>query len=316
MRTVATEAIWSVNHVADQVLRDLYIKGQGTNITCQSYKGRLLIDNVVSVDAWRSDQFGGQGLFCDQIAGEVTIQNSMFAFSGRPRPPAPPGTPQTPTPYKHDQYLNASIGRLTVAGCILAQAANAGVQTRCMKGSLLQGNVFLDCATAVLAIEGGATLEDNIIFGGQFYYDGHGLTANTGLRSFWPAILKNNYFITRPGQGTPPLMPIHPGVRAFPQGAINMGGWWVHEDPPFTPPDPAPTEFILPGSAGNYVSKDWPGGLFAGPTTGVSFSELPGPRSFDYLPIIAEIEKGMDVAQGIAAIRAALIPKVSSLTSH
>jgi hypothetical protein len=305
-RAIATEAIWSVNHTADQVIENVYVKGMGTNVTCQKHKGDLTIRNVVSVDSWRADQFGGQGVYIDDVAGDVLIEDCLFAYNGRPRPPMPA---QIPTPFRHGVYVNSNVGKLTVKGCIFAQSASAGLQSRSLKGSTVTGCVFLDAAIAILLIEGGATVTGNLIYGGQYAYDGFGLTENMGLRSYWPALLQNNYFVTRPGQSLAPAIASHPEARAFPQGGVCMGGEWVHNDPPWTPPPTSPDEFLLPGSAANWISQDWPGFIFAGKTRFTAFSLLSGPIAFDYRPVIAAIEAGGDVATGIAACRAALLPK-------
>lgn len=298
-----------LNRTGDVSIRNLIVRGnaQGQNIVVQSINGGVTIDNVVSLDAWGDGQFSGQGIYVGAIAGDVTISNSYFGYNGRPRAPPVANGPQTPTPYRHDIYADATIGHLTVTGCILSQAGNAGIQTRTLAGSTVTNCIFLDCATALLLIEGKATVSNCIVWGGQYQYDGSGETSNTAIRAYWPFVVTNSYILTRAGQATAAVMANHPTAKAFPQGAVNVGGVWVHQDPPFTPPAGWPNIAEYVSGSGNVVNSDWPGGVWIGPTKGPGFSTLKGPGpGLNYAPILAKVEAGGSVADAIASIRLAL----------
>ncbi len=284
----------------DQVISNAYVQNWQQNIIAQQYKGSLLVDNVVSVDSYSPAQYEGSGIYLDTIAGTVTIQNSYFGFNGRPR--SIPG--YTPTQYRHCVYANNAIGALTITGCIFAQSANAGVQSRTLAGAVISGCVFLDCGTAILAIEGGVTLENNVIYGGQYLFDGNGWTSNTAIRTYWPLVANNNYIITRPNQIASPAIGPHVGALSSPQGGVNAGGVWVHTNPGWTPPPTPPPEYL--SGSGNFLAQDWPGGLFKGTTQGAGFTVIAGSVSFDYSQILSAVEAGGAVADAITAIRSAL----------
>lgn len=290
----------SFDHAASQVIANSYVQNFQQNIIAQQYKGNLLVDNVVSVDSYSASPFDGSGIYLDTIAGTVTIQNSYFGFNGRPR--SQPGF--TPTQYRHCVYANNSIGSLTITGCIFAQAANAGVQSRTLAGATIRGCVFLDCATALLLIQGGCVFENNLIYGGQYMWDGSGWTALTAIRAYWPLVANNNVIITRPNQVAGPTLGNHVGAATYPQGSVNCGGVWVHTDPSWTPPTNPPAEYL--SGTGNFLSQDWPGGLFKGTTQGAGFTVIAGSVSFDYSQILSAVEAGGSVADAITAIRTGL----------
>lgn len=305
VRTVNKAPIISVGHTADQTIKDQYVKGFAQNIVCQNYAGGLLVDNVVSVDSYDASQFQGQGIYLENIAGNVVIQNSYFGFNGRPRV----NPIMTPTLYKHCIYANDNIGSLVVQNCILSNAANAGVQSRALKGTVITGNVILDCGTAVLAIQGGATVTGNLIYGGQFYFDGANPTGNSALRTYWQMLCRDNLVLSRPGQAAAPAWPNHPTLKGpYPQGGLNVGGQWVHEDPVWTPPAGYPDVPEYLSGSNNRISSDWPGGLTTGPTLMPGWSECAPGVAFDYTSILAAVEAGGSVIDAIGKLRAALVP--------
>lgn len=303
----------SVNHTANQVVRDIYVKGQTRNIVCQAFAGDLLIDNVVSVDSLGEGQFDGQGIYLDDIRGTTTIQNSYLGYNGRSRLPGA----FSPTQYQHHIYFNNSggkAGRLIVRYNLLAKSGGPAIEDRALAGSEVYGNVILDCGVAIEAIMGGADVHDNLIYGGEFFWDGHGWTGNTAIKSYWPILCRNNIVLTRPHQGDVPKSTAHPTTKAWPQYGINLGGGWSHQDPPWTPPPLYPAVPQYMSGSGNLISPSWPGGVWYSSGNG---EKGPGAKlqgwaltedgpDYDCTPALAKVEAGGSVAEAIATIRAAI----------
>lgn len=309
-RAAYPNGIASFNHTADQVIRDAYVRGQSRNIVAQEFKGKLLIDNVVSVDALGTGQYDGQGCYLDDIAGGVTIQNSYFGYNGRSRLPGA----FSPSQYSQDVYNNATgkTGPLRVTHCILATAANAGVQTRTLAGSEIDHCVILDCGTGILNIMGVANVHDCLIYGGNYYWDGNGWTGGTALKSYDRVLANNNVILSRPDQGAVPQSTTHPATVAWPQCGVNLGGKWVHSDPSWTPPAGYPNIGNYMSGGGNTISSDWPhpaNGLVwyssgkneATKIAGWAVSP-PGP-AYDYTPVLKAVEDGGSVPDAIAVLR-------------
>lgn len=317
-RTAYPNGVYSVNHTAAQVVRDAYIKSCPRNIVCQNFKGNLLLDNVVSVDALGPAQFDCQGAYFDEIEGVTTIQNCYFGYNGRSR--LAPGA--TPTQYYHHIYFNSSAGKagpLRVLGCILAKSGADAIETRTLRGSEVAGNVFLDCGVALQCVMGGANVHDNLIYGGEYFWDGGGWTGNTALRGYWQLVCNNNIILSRPGQGAPPASAAHPARAVWPQYGINLGGEWKHSNPAWTPPPGYPAVATYMSGSGNLISPGWPApAQFPGAlwySSGTAEKQKmsgwavgrDGP-AYDYAPLLQQIEdEKIGIPAAIARIRADLL---------
>ena len=327
-RIVATAPVNCVSHTADQVIENLYVRRQGrTNIVIQDCKGNVTVSNVVSVGSKPpdpdADQFGGQGLYADTIGGTLTIEDSYIGYSGIMMPDEPPSGYYTPTMYRHDVYVNDAVGGLIVQRCILGPAANGGVQSRVLKGpSLITGNLILDCGTAILAIEGGATVTGNVIYLSHRYFDGSDGAGGSAVKTYWPMLADKNVIIAGPNQGTFPGFPNHPNARDFPAAMIDVGGFWKHADPAWAPipgytlaeleaaangqpGGRCPPEYLA-GSGNVAPATGWPGAKISGPTKMPGWASAPRVVQFDFAPALAAIEAGGSVAAGMAAIKAGL----------
>jgi hypothetical protein len=215
-----------------------------------------------------------------------------------------PSAYYTPTEFRHDIYINNSVGKLIVQNCILGPAANAGIQSRVLNGpSIISGNIFLDLGTALLLIEGGATVTGNIIYDSHLYFDGSNGAGGSAIKSYWPVLCQDNIIVAASTQSTFPAFPNHPTARMFPAAMIDLGGAWQHTNPSWTQPPGYPNIPQYMSGAGNQFPASW---------SGSQNVELPGwalaPRQvdFDYVPVLAAIEAGGSVAAGITALKAGL----------
>lgn len=312
-RIVATAPVNCVTHTADQVIENLYVRRQGrTNIVIQDCKGNVTVSNVVSVGSKPADpdtdQFGGQGVYAQNVGGILTIEDSYIGYSGIAMPDEPASAYYTPTEFRHDVYVNDSVGGLIVQRCILGPAANAGAQSRVLKGpSLITANMILDTGTAILAIEGGATVTGNVIYLSHRYFDGSNAAGGSAIKTYWPMLAENNIIIAGPNQMAFPGYPNHPAARDFPAAMVDVGGAWQHTDPSWTPPPQYPNiAEYLSGSGNISPASGWPGAKIAGPTKMPGWATAPRIVNFNFVPILAEIEAGGSVAAGMAAIKAGL----------
>jgi hypothetical protein len=282
------------------VLKDQHIEGFGQNIVLQQIRSATL-DNVVSANAWRDELpkkpdgsggpniFDGQALYTQDISGTLKVSNYM-AYRPGWQENRPLGSKSM---FHHGWYGNFGLHDVTLDTCILFGASMAGLQPR-ISGTLTAHNcVILACGAGLEAVMGHWKLDHCTIYDGRQMTPDGGASWTGGLaaRVYWPGAMNDVWVVGAPNQAAPPQQAA--GAKAFPQGAIAVGGLWEgRTDHPLWKPPPAGEPLL---TATNCAIAGWPtddhGNLFTGGYNGAGFAQRQVHGAFDYMPILDNILK-------------------------
>ncbi|MDB5294741.1 MAG: hypothetical protein JWO31_724 [Phycisphaerales bacterium] len=304
-------------------LKDRRVIGYEQNVVAQDEEpGRYTLRNVRSVDS--TPAAGGVNVGQAYYFGVGTTVDAAELFGARA------GwrlgmAPKAKTDRRHTFYGNEGTD-VTLSDFVFTEASACGAQLRGV--SRIKRGFVHRSAIGLLLLYGPHKIDDLVIYGGGWTFDGTNFTNDSGLDLYCPVELTNVQIVGDPDQPPPPTVA---KAKTYSMGAIT--GHLTHGQFPDTPGCKGPADI----KASNVTVYGWhpqsnTGGCAFGGTLapqikkngkatgkfadlsipGVTVVKGPGVR-VDVAPTLAAIEAGtLGVAEGSAKLRAmvrAALPK-------